>query len=351
MGANEIYLSKCDKCELDWIPYAFQNNIDEFYSYYIEYKTTLNRDMFIALAKTQEVSLSSFSSDRELSFLKNQLIYNFLDKLSNASSLNVILGIEYRNNAVGDAAPDNKYFDMVFNYDDNGNYVNTTYNLNQYFTDNITILGTPDTTTRKYVIMNIKKDKTVSYYAVDEKFVEDPALPAANKLAIDISDLIGIIFKRSSLCHKYKKNQMCHDLYNNDVLCNSHELQTQKKIQKTVGVSASTYSIIKASMNVYDKKKLATGLNWNQSSDRNVAHNVTINVPRYLMSNKPGMLSAKGSGVDVKHNSYTRYLAQKKQKSVRQEKGVTTSNNSNVIPISGNKRYKLGIVYTNSCYC
>lgn len=344
MAANEIYLNKCEKCELDWTPYAFEDDIYEYYSYYIEYKTTLNRDMFIDLAKTQEVSLSSFKSDRELSFLKNQLIYNFIDKLSTGSSLNVLLGIEFKNEGGGD-----KYFDMVFNYDDNGNYASTTYNLNQYFTDNITILGTADTTTKKYVIMNIKKDKTVSYYAVDENFAGTAGI--ANALAIDINDLIGIIFKRPSLCNKYKANQMCHDLYNNDVLCNSHELQTQKKIQKTVGVSASTYAMIKASMNVFDKKKLITGLNWNQSSDRNVAHNVSINVPRYLMSNRPGMLSAKGSGVDVKHNSYARYLAQKKQKSVRQEKGVTTSNNSNVTPISGNKRYKLGIVYTNSCYC
>ena len=103
-------------------------------------------------------------------------------------------------------------------------------------------------------------------------------------------------------------------------------------------------------MNIYDNKRF-TKLNWNQASDRNIPHKVNINIPRYLMSNRPGSLSAKGIGVDLKHNSYARHLAKIKQKSIRQEKGVTTNNNSTVKPLFGNKRYKLGVIYTKTCLC
>ena len=60
------------------------------------------------------------------------------------------------------------------------------------------------------------------------------------------------------------------------------------------------------------------------------------------MSNRPGSLSAKGIGVDLKHNSYARYLARKKGKTicccactqlVTRVAGVTASSWPDIIPI------------------
>ena len=92
-----------------------------------------------------------------------------------------------------------------------------------------------------------------------------------------------------------------------------------KKIQKTVRVSSSEYSMNKSALNVF------SGLNVNKTagnaSDRMESANVPLRLqtPRHpsslsrtKFSLKPGAMNVGGVGVDVKHNSYARYLAKKK---------------------------------------
>tara|TARA_B110000285_G_scaffold233717_1_gene308408 strand:- start:18012 stop:18563 length:552 start_codon:yes stop_codon:yes gene_type:complete len=103
-----------------------------------------------------------------------------------------------------------------------------------------------------------------------------------------------------------------------------------KQIQKTVRVSSSEYIMNKSSLNVGEERKgIITG-SWNQSSDRIQAAIAKAVVPtrgnstaRSITRLRPGSLSPGGTGVDVKHNSYARYLARLKgRKVLRQDANI-----------------------------
>ena len=53
-------------------------------------------------------------------------------------------------------------------------------------------------------------------------------------------------------------------------------------------------------------------VNWNQSSDRAVPGVQKVHVPRQRTRHRPGGNGQVGFGVDVKHDSYQRYLNRKK---------------------------------------
>jgi hypothetical protein len=99
-------------------------------------------------------------------------------------------------------------------------------------------------------------------------------------------------------------------------------MQTDKIIRNMVRQPASLHTVDVAASHVYNGCNVATGVNWNQMSDRNVAHIQRVIVPshgdstkRTLTRARPGACSAGGVGVDVKHGSYDRYLARLKGKS------------------------------------
>jgi len=132
-------------------------------------------------------------------------------------------------------------------------------------------------------------------------------------------------------------------------------VSTQQKIWNTVRVPASEYTMNRAVLNVYTTPTLSTGVNWNQSSDRAVAGVVHSNVPTYGNSThqsitrmRPGSTSAPGSGVDIKHGSYDRYLARLKGRSAlrTQAAGKAAAN-----PLQGNKTQSYGIAYHTKCLC
>lgn len=136
---------------------------------------------------------------------------------------------------------------------------------------------------------------------------------------------------------------------------------TQKKIWGLVGQSSSSVQDTKSSVEVvgpitgiYSNKPLDTFayVNWNQSSDRNVAGIGQYYVPRNKTRIRPGSFGGgKNSiGVDVKHNSYARFLARKKGKILTTTPnlslGPLTPNLEK--PIQGNKNYLIGY---NCYYC
>ena len=105
--------------------------------------------------------------------------------------------------------------------------------------------------------------------------------------------------------------------------------QRQKVIQKVVRVDSAQYAMNRSAANVYESKPLSAAdirfgrmyRMFNNTSDRRTPHSVlaTQAVNRHANSRhgsktglRPGGLSAAGSGVDVKHDSYERYLARKK---------------------------------------
>lgn len=99
---------------------------------------------------------------------------------------------------------------------------------------------------------------------------------------------------------------------------------TQKNIQNQVKVPSSSYTMNLASLNV--SKEITNNDNvWNNSSDR---------VYDYKNSKKDN------KGVDLKHNSYDRYLNKKKSNYLKTEKEL----NSNIKPLYGNKTRAYSII-------
>ena len=133
----------------------------------------------------------------------------------------------------------------------------------------------------------------------------------------------------------------------------------QKRIWNQVRVPSSEYSMNLASLTVSsDDNKLCKNNNnygnWNQMSDRINPHKMKFqnhpsrgnSTKATLTSIKPGACSPGGIGVDVKHDSYARYLARKKGRNIRTQ----SDNNAATKPKYGNKKKKYGII-SNSEYC
>ena len=79
-------------------------------------------------------------------------------------------------------------------------------------------------------------------------------------------------------------------------------------------IPASEFSMNLAAFNVYRGSRV-NGQTWNQSSDRAVEHETPNPVPSHGNSTRgsvtrlrPGAMRPGGKGVDIKHNSYARYL-------------------------------------------
>lgn len=95
------------------------------------------------------------------------------------------------------------------------------------------------------------------------------------------------------------------------------------------------------------------GVNWNQMSDRRYPHKQFANASgsnpggnstrRTITRLRPGALSPGGIGVDIKHNSYDRYLNRIKGKTVLQDKKANQNLNTRKI-------LKSGLVYGCDCY-
>lgn len=132
-----------------------------------------------------------------------------------------------------------------------------------------------------------------------------------------------------------------------------------KRIYNTVKVSESEYLMNKSSLTVQHDSRDSDNLNWNTMSDRLLKANSLKNfntIKRQGNSTKssltrlrPGALTPGGYGVDIKHNSYARYLARKKgMTALKQEKNYVKINPK---AIQNNKPKKYGIVSSKDCIC
>ena len=157
------------------------------------------------------------------------------------------------------------------------------------------------------------------------------------------------------------------------------QYQRQKLIQNTVRVPASLYTMNIAALSAYQKpsdnpllveQAGATYLtqartNWNQMSDRARPSVQRATIPtgtncslnrRHTSStsSRPGCQTPGGVGVDIKHNSYDRYLNRLKGKSVLRRGPIPPNYGAPIpynraYPIEGGKVVKTGIV--NGCAC
>jgi hypothetical protein len=147
----------------------------------------------------------------------------------------------------------------------------------------------------------------------------------------------------------------------------AYQYQTQKIIQNTVRVPSSLYTMNLGGLTVYEKPELRTGVNWNQMSDRAVPSKQSTgscgssgssyhssSTRRSLTRMRPGAASGGGVGVDIKHNSYDRYLARIKGKGPLRRGVIPPNFGSPVVfnpafPIYGGKTMKTAII--NGCNC
>ena len=174
----------------------------------------------------------------------------------------------------------------------------------------------------------------------------------------------------------------CYKSCNNNLASNNpaSQYQRQKIIQNTVRVKSSLYTMNLGALNVYQKPNktysiaykygatyiVSPGVNWNQMSDRKEPHVQVVksgsgsayganSTRRTITRLRPGALSPGGSGVDIKHNSYERYLNRIKGKGpVRRGPVPPTFGDpyipfNRAFPIYGGKTIKTSIV--SGCDC
>ena len=157
------------------------------------------------------------------------------------------------------------------------------------------------------------------------------------------------------------------------------QYQRQKIIQNTVRVYASLYTMNLAGLNAYTKplNKYQTveqngtfyfvppGVNWNQMSDRPVPSVQVVktgsgsaygasSTKHTIVRNRPGAMSPGGVGVDIKHNSYDRYLNRLKAQGPIRRGPIPPTFGQPIpfncaYPIYGGKTVKTSIV--NNCNC
>lgn len=119
----------------------------------------------------------------------------------------------------------------------------------------------------------------------------------------------------------------------------SSTIQTQKKIQKQTNPSSTLYTMNLAALSVNNENLSKNTLKGPfNASDRKEPHG--LKAPLKNTSIKPN------HGIDIKHNSYDRYLARKKSQYLK-----TEQINNNIQPLYGNKTRKYGLVFSNNINC
>lgn len=147
----------------------------------------------------------------------------------------------------------------------------------------------------------------------------------------------------------------------------ANQYQRLKQIQNTVRVPASLYTSNLGPLTVYQQPSPSTNdVCWNQMSDRPIPSVQKASIPSgtgcslnrkhtSVTSSRPGCQTPGGIGVDIKHNSYDRYLNRLKGKGPLR-RGVIPTTFSEIpypfnpaFPIYGGKITKTNIVA--GCVC
>lgn len=126
---------------------------------------------------------------------------------------------------------------------------------------------------------------------------------------------------------------------------------TQKQIWNQIRVPASLYTMNFSAL--ANTQRFTSTNNWNQSSDQLVATLQTAYHPTRgnsqkstLTSSKPGSAAPGGKGVDIKYNSYARYLNRLKGGTlVKQTKTIASK------ALYGNKKQAFGMIHINNNCC
>ena len=140
-------------------------------------------------------------------------------------------------------------------------------------------------------------------------------------------------FSNTNSNFKYKKPVVCPI----DASSSHNIIQIQKEIQNQLHTASSNYTQVISSLNVsQDINNSSYKKPWHNASDRAQAHGqISINVKTSQKENK---------GLDIKHNSYDRYLAKKKSTTLKTQKTQTIQ----PLPLQGNKTKYYSLTTQNS---
>ena len=141
-------------------------------------------------------------------------------------------------------------------------------------------------------------------------------------------------FSNTNSNFKYKKPIVSQI----DASSSHNIIQIQKEIQNQLHTSSSNYTEVISSLNISkDINNSSSKKPWHNASDRAQPHGqISTNVNTSQKENR---------GLDIKHNSYSRYLAKKKSGTLKTQKTQTIE----PIPLKGNKTkyYSLTTQNTN----
>ena len=207
---------------------------------------------------------------------------------------------------------------------------------------------------------------------------------------INLMDSVLFCKNSNNALQSYNQNTQSKNVSNEMFSCRScnqnltssdpaSQYQKQKLIQNTVRVKSSLYTMNLAGLMGYQKplntyqlvEQAGTpyyappGVNWNQMSDRCSPAVQTVktgsgsaygasSTRHTIVRDRPGAMSPGGLGVDIKHNSYDRYLNRLKGKSVLRRGVIPPKFGAPIqfnrgYPIYGGKTVKTSII--NNCDC
>lgn len=170
----------------------------------------------------------------------------------------------------------------------------------------------------------------------------------------DIQSLDPCVCKNASqdVLLNTKNGCSCKSCLNDSCLFSSfaYRYQNLKRIQHTVRVDSSQYTMNLASVTSYDK-----ATTWNNMSDRFVRSQQKGGIEKKLLPSwRPGCLTPGGDGCDIKHNSYQRHLNRLKGNKILKAQKVPPEMVlpyipfNRAAPIYGDKLCKTSIM---NCFC
>tara|TARA_Y100000389_G_C17455144_1_gene517618 strand:- start:1488 stop:2120 length:633 start_codon:yes stop_codon:yes gene_type:complete len=135
-------------------------------------------------------------------------------------------------------------------------------------------------------------------------------------------------FDNDKMIYRAKNTIQMRRKTNSYISSSLHNDSTQKIIQNQARVQCSLYTMNLASLTSGNSTKNKKP--WNNASDRYYDYNLS---------------KEKEKGVDIKHNSYDRYLNRKKSNNLKTEQLVE----SPIKPLYGNKIRKFGLITNANC--
>lgn len=173
----------------------------------------------------------------------------------------------------------------------------------------------------------------------------------------------------SDYSNNYRRYSCNQDPFCNTDFCKNQRLKIKEaQIQNQVCVSQNQILSVVTAFAIRGNKENATtprngSMVWGNlnnlrnQSDRALSHTLkNNNVPTRgnslkssITSNRPGSMKPGGTGVDVKHGSYARYLGKIKANNIAVNSDGKSDVSVNSKNINDNKLYRFTIINTNNC--